>query len=258
MWDLRLFDAGRAITAYQSVLDVDPSNVTALQALEGLYEKTNQSEKYLEILEAQLDVSPSEGEKISLYERMAAAWEERFGKLDRAAEALEKIVAIDSRNYSAYRELARLYQQAAKWEALVETYRNHSASTTDVQTRVDLYVAMGVVYETNLGDIDRAVEAYTDVLQLDADEQRALEALSRLYEKISEWYRAIEVMASLTQLTEDMPQAGRPVPRGWAASSTRSSATRSQSEANLPPRPGDRPGPRAGDGGPDAAVLGSR
>ena len=203
MWDLRLFDAGRAITAYQSVLDVDPSNVTALQALEGLYEKTNQSEKYLEILEAQLDVSPSEGEKISLYERMAAAWEERFGKLDRAAEALEKIVAIDSRNYSAYRELARLYQQAAKWEALVETYRNHIASTTDVQTRVDLYVAMGVVYETNLGDIDRAVEAYTDVLQLDADEQRALEALSRLYEKINEWYRAIEVMASLTQLTED-------------------------------------------------------
>ena len=50
----------------------------------------------------------------SLYERMAAAWEERFGKLDRAAEALEKIVAIDSRNYSAYRELARLYQQAGK------------------------------------------------------------------------------------------------------------------------------------------------
>ncbi len=45
---------------------------------------------------------------------MAAAWEERFGKLDRAAEALEKIVAIDNRNYSAYRELARLYQQAGK------------------------------------------------------------------------------------------------------------------------------------------------
>ncbi|MEO8551555.1 MAG: tetratricopeptide repeat protein, partial [Kofleriaceae bacterium] len=105
IWDLRLYDAGQSITAYQKVLDLDPSNLTALRALEALYEKTEQTEKYLDVLEAQLDATPSDQERVSLYERMAAAWEERFGKLDRATEALEKIVAIDSRNYSAYREL---------------------------------------------------------------------------------------------------------------------------------------------------------
>ena len=203
IWDLRLYDAGQAITAYNQVLDIDPQNLVALRALEGLYEKTNQSEKYLDVLENQLDATPSDGERISLYERMAAAWEERFGKLDRAAEALEKIVAIDNRNYGAYRELARLYQQAGKWEALVETYRNHIMSTSDVQTKIDLYVAMGVTYEQNLQDVDRAVEAYTDVLQFDGNEIRSLDALSRLYEKISEWDRAIDIMAHYTQLTED-------------------------------------------------------
>ncbi len=203
IWDLRLFDAGQAITSYNQVLHTDPTNLNALRALEGLYEKTNQSEKYLEVLEAQLDASPSDAERVPLYERMAAAWEERFGKLDRAAEALEKIVAIDNRNYAAYRELARLYQQAGRWEALVETYRNHIMATSDVQQRVDLYVAMGVTYEMNLQDIDRAVEAYTDVLQFDADEQRALDALGRLYEKISEWDRAVDIMAHLVRLTED-------------------------------------------------------
>ena len=143
IWDLRLYDAGQAINAYQSVLDLDPQNLTALRALEQLYEKTNQSEKYLEVLETQLDATPSEGERVALYERMAAAWEERFGKLDRAAEALEKIVAVDGRNYSAYRELGRLYQQAGKWEALVETYRNYIMATTDVATRIDLYTFDG-------------------------------------------------------------------------------------------------------------------
>src|SRR6185436_19774005 len=168
-----------------------------------LYEKTEQTEKYLDVLEAQLDATPSDAERVSLYERMAAAWEERFGKLDRAAEALEKIVAIDSRNFGAYRELARLYQQAGKWEALVETYRNHIMATADVQTRVDLYVAMGVTYEQNLGDIDRAIESYTDVLQIDPNELRSLDALGRLYEKISEWDRAIDIMGHHTQLTDD-------------------------------------------------------
>ncbi|HEX8114057.1 MAG TPA: tetratricopeptide repeat protein, partial [Kofleriaceae bacterium] len=203
IWDLRLFDAGQAINAYQAVLQVDPTNLTALRALEALYEKTGQSEKYLEVLEAQLDASPSDAEQIALYERMAAAWEERFGKLDRAAESLEKIVALDNRNYNAYRELARLYQQAGKWEALVETYRNHIMATADVQTRVDLYVAMGVTYDQNLNDVDRAIEAYADVLGLEPDEQRALDALGRLYEKISEWDRGVDMMAHLTTLTAD-------------------------------------------------------
>ncbi|HEX4416333.1 MAG TPA: tetratricopeptide repeat protein [Kofleriaceae bacterium] len=203
IWDLRLYDAGQAINAYQAVLQVEHTNLTALRALEQLYEKTNQSEKYLEVLEAQLDASPSDSEQISLYERMAAAWEERFGKLDRAAESLEKIVALDNRNYNAYRELARLYQQAAKWEALVETYRNHIMATTDSATRVDLYVAMGITYDQNLNDIDRSIEAYGDVLQFDPDEQRALDALGRLYEKISEWDRAVDMMAHLTQLSGD-------------------------------------------------------
>jgi len=203
-FDLRLQDAGQSITAYQKVLDLDPSNLVALRALEALYEKTEQTEKYLDVLEAQLDATPSDQERVSLYERMAAAWEERFGKLDRAAEALEKIVAIDSRNYSAYRELARLYQQAGKYEALVETYRNHISATSDVATRVELFVAMGQTYETQLQEVDRAIESYNDVLGIDADEPRALDALGRLYEKISEWDRATDIMSHLVTLTPDV------------------------------------------------------
>jgi tetratricopeptide (TPR) repeat protein len=206
IWDLRLFDAGQAITAYQKVLDLDPSNVSALRALEGLYEKTEQTEKYLDVLEAQLDATPSDAERVSLYERMAAAWEERFNKLDRAAECLEKIVAIDNRNYGAYRELARLYQASGKYEALVETYRNHIMATNDVATRVELYVAMGSIYEEELKEVDRAIEAYNDVLSFDGDDQRALDALGRLYEKIQEWDRAIDMMAHLVTLVGDVRQ----------------------------------------------------
>ncbi|HEY5946714.1 MAG TPA: tetratricopeptide repeat protein [Kofleriaceae bacterium] len=206
IWDLRLFDAGQAITAYQKVLDLDPSNVVALRALEGLYEKTEQTEKYLDVLEAQLDATPSDQERVSLYERMAAAWEERFNKLDRAAECLEKIVAIDNRNYTAYRELSRLYQASGKYEALVETYRNHIMATNDVATRVELYVSMGQIYEEELKEVDRAIEAYNDVLSFDGDDQRALDALGRLYEKIQEWDRAIDMMAHLVTLVGDVRQ----------------------------------------------------
>jgi tetratricopeptide (TPR) repeat protein len=202
LWDERLMDSGQAIQAYQEVLNIDASNMPALRALETLYEKTGQSERYLDILEAQLDASPSDAEQVALYERMSSAWEERFGKLDRAADCLEKIVAIDQRNLSAYRELERLYRQEGKHDSLVDTYRRHIMVVTDPVARVDLYCFMGQVYEEELNDYDRAIEAYNDVLTFDADEPRALDALGRLYEHIQEWDRAIDSMAQLARLSD--------------------------------------------------------
>jgi tetratricopeptide (TPR) repeat protein len=202
LWDVRMLDAGRAIAAYRDVLEIDGTNLPALRALEQLYEKTGQSEEYLSILEAQLDVSPTDAERISLYERMASAWEERFGKLDRAAECLEKIVAIDERNYHAYRELSRLYRQDQKWDSLIDTYRNHIMAANDPVTRIDLYCSMGEVYDRHLNDPDRAIEAYKDALTFDPEESRALDALGRLYERIGEWDQANDAMGQLVQITD--------------------------------------------------------
>ena len=60
--DLRLHDAGRAIASYQQVLESDPSNLPALRALEQLYEKSNQPEKYLEVLAAHVMATAAEHE----------------------------------------------------------------------------------------------------------------------------------------------------------------------------------------------------
>ncbi len=132
---------------------------------------------------------------------MSSAWEERFGKLDRAAECYEKIVALDERNFAAYQELARLYYQEQRWDSLVDTYRRHIMASQDQHERIQLYCAMGEVYETQLSDFDRSIESYTDVLTFDPDEPRALDALGRLYERIEEWDRAIDVMSQLVRAT---------------------------------------------------------
>ena len=189
---------------------------------------------------------------------MAAAWEERFGKLDRAAEALEKIVAIDNRNYSAYRELARLYQAGRQ----VRSARRDATATTSWRRPTSRRASSctsrwAQVYEDELKDVDRAIEAYNDVLSFDGDEQRALDALGRLYEKISEWDRAIDMMAHLVQLTDDARTPGRPVLAHGPhpvrpARRRRRARRRTCSAASRSTRP------RADDGGADQAVLGPR
>ena len=168
LWELHLDDARQAIAAYQKVLAVDPQHPTALRAVGQLYEQTAQPEKHLEALEAQLEAARSDGERISLYDRIAAA-----------------------------------YQRAGKWDALVAIYRDHIAATHDVATRIELSISLGQVYETQLQNVRRAIEAYRDVASFEPDEPRALDALGRLYERTGEWDQAIDALGRLVQLAED-------------------------------------------------------
>jgi tetratricopeptide (TPR) repeat protein len=205
LFEERLGDGARAIRSYKEILTVDPQNLPALQALERLYEKTGQMEAYLDVLEQQLDVSGTDDERISLYERMAAAWEEQFRKPERAWEALEKILLIDDRHTPTLETLERLYRQERRASELVETLRRHINAVNDPTVRVDLYAQMGQVYEEDLKDADRAIEAYNDILSFDSNSTHALAALFRLYEKIADWDRAIDSATRLAELTDDVP-----------------------------------------------------
>ncbi len=192
--------------AYKEVLSVDARNLAALTALDSLYEKTGRMEEYLENLEHRLEVSPPEEDRVSTYQKMANIWEESFSKPDRAAEVLEKILLIDDRNAKAYRDLERLYRQERKWENLVDTYRKHLTVTSDGNERIDLFTKMGQVYEQELRDLDRAIDAYNDVLSVEADHAEALAGLGNLYEETEQWDRAVEVMRRLIRISTDPKQ----------------------------------------------------
>jgi tetratricopeptide (TPR) repeat protein len=206
LWEDRLGDNDRAVDAYKEVLSVDPRNLAALTALDALYEKTGRMEEYLENLEHRLEVAPPEEDRVSTYQKMAAVWEEKFAKPDRACEVLEKILLIDERNTKAYRDLERLYRQERKWESLVDTYRKHLGVTADANERIDLHTKMGQVYEQELRDLDRAIDAYNDVLSVEADHPAALAGIANLYEETEQWERAVDIMRRLIRVSVEPKQ----------------------------------------------------
>jgi golgin subfamily B member 1 len=203
LWEDRLGDNDRAVEAYKEVLSVDSRNLAALTALDALYEKTGRMEEYVENLEHRLEVSPPEEDRVATYQKMATIWEENFAKPDRAAEVLEKILLIDEKNAKAYRDLERLYRQERKWEPLVETYRKHLGVTADANERIEIFTKMGQVYEQELRDLERAIDAYSDVLTVEAEHPEALAGIARLYEETEQWDRAVEIMRRLIRVSAD-------------------------------------------------------
>ncbi len=206
LYDQKLSDPNKAIISHREILDIDAYNLRAMRALEELYAKAQQAEPYLQILETQLDVVGSDDERISLYEKIAVAWENLFKKVDKAAEAHEKALTFSERHFPSYRQLERLYRILKQWAELVDTFRRHISVSVDGNERMALYAQMGEVYEQEIKDNDRAIESYSEILAIDPNHQAALIALGRLYERVEDWSRAIDTLSHLVSLVQDRRQ----------------------------------------------------
>ena len=185
IWDLRLYDAGAGDHRLPGrSLDIDPRNLRRCAPSSVSTRRPDQSEKYLEVLEQQLDAHrPTRSAS-----RSTSAWPRR-GRSGSASSTARRGAREDRRDRQP-----QLRRPTASWRACTSRSGSGKRSSRPTATtsrrrptsatRVDLYVAMGQVYEEELQDVDRAIEAYNDVLSFDADEPRALDALGRLYEKI--------------------------------------------------------------------------
>ena len=204
--EANLGDNAAAIETYKDILAQEPTDFDALQALERLYLGGNQVDDYLETLEAQLDATADVEQQITIYEKMAQALVTLADDRERATEVLEKIVMLDPNRDQTYRQLEELYGGLEKWTELVETYRSHIEASVDVQTKVQLLAAMGEVYEKQVEDIDRSIDTYQEILELDPHNYFAADTLSQLQERIEDWPSAIETLSRLADLTGDMGQ----------------------------------------------------
>ncbi|MCB9599498.1 MAG: tetratricopeptide repeat protein [Sandaracinus sp.] len=201
----RINDVEQAIAAYSAVRERDALNLRALKGLERLYARTERWQDLLEVLQVQYDVVTTEKDRITILTQLAGMWEESFVKPDRAAECQEKILEIDPMHVGALNALARLYRQMQQWDRLIDTYERHVSATPDRAEKVRVYQALGETYARDLNDLDRAVDAYLNVLSIDDQNVTALDALTRIYDKRGDHSSALEMMEQLARLVSHEP-----------------------------------------------------
>ena len=201
--DAQIHNPGASIETFRGILDTEPTDRDALSALERLYLAGNQVPEYLNILEAELDATNDKNEQIGIYERMADGLVNLAGDPLRATEMLEKILMLDKSRDVTYRQLEDLYIKLEKWTELVETYRNHIEVTASPGGKIELLLAMGQTYEKQIQDIDRAIETYAEILEINAQHYDAAVTLARLQEQIEDWQSAIKTLGKLVELSKD-------------------------------------------------------
>ncbi len=203
LYETAIGDFERAGKVYREVLELDGGNVFALRGLERIYEAVQNWPDLVDVLERQLDVVETERERVEVLLKLATIQEEQFLKPEVASQRLEQALEIDVTNERAYVALERCYRRLKQWLDLVSTFERHISEAADYQAKIDLYGQIAQVYSDEVGDTDRSIDAYQNIVDLDEANIPALEALSKLYEKQGDAARAIESMTRVADLTTD-------------------------------------------------------
>ena len=195
----RLYNDGSDQTSaerlYKMVLEGDPENVDALQALEGLYRTAGDDQRLAAILatraEAELDPQARRTrlmEAARLHEKRGAA-----GIAD-AIASLQKLQAADEGDEEALAELGRLHEAAGNVQEMATALAERARITEDPRARAALWSRVGELRLGMMNDLDGAAEAYREALEGASDDPIALSALEAIEERREDWSTLQEVL----------------------------------------------------------------
>lgn len=196
-------DLDKAVQAYRELLDFNPNDQQARDAIEDIFERTGRYKDLEEALRSRIEAAVSSEERNATRLRLAKLAETRFSNPNDAIEYLREILEETPSHVEAGRELERLYTQERRWSELSDLLERRAqdyADAGDLAGELATLVRIGELNERELANRSRAVELYERVLERDPNHVGALEALARLHEADGQWERAADMLARATSL----------------------------------------------------------
>ena len=130
-----------------------------------------------------------------------------LGKPEAAIAVYIKVLEIDADDLRAIDALIRRYLALSRWHDLLGVYAKKADLVADADEKKRIYYQVGAVYERELGDVPRAIDTYTKILELDPDDLQALSRLDVLYEQAQNWTELLSVLTRESEMTGDANEA---------------------------------------------------
>jgi len=196
-------DPARAISLYKLALAADGTHVPAAEALERLYQATEQYAEMSAILQQKATMQDDvELQKKALYEA-ARLEEDLLERPEGAISVYEKVLALDADDLRSVEALIGLFLGLSRWEELLRAYTRKVDLIFDGDEKKQVLYEVGAVYERELASVERAIDTYQRVLELDPDDLIALGRLDVLYQTAENWQELLSVLMREAELTAD-------------------------------------------------------
>jgi len=181
-------DKRRAARLYRAVLEDDDADVEALRALAALYAAEGRHGELLALRHRELEVATEPDRRLELrmdVARLVTAVEESGGRM----EALRANLQERPGHPPSIDALSKLLSARRGYEELASLLAEQATMVEPRQSAL-LWARVAQLSETELDDVDRALEAHRKVVEHDPASIPALDALARMHEDREEWAAA--------------------------------------------------------------------
>ena len=176
-----------AAEQYRQVLDINPRNFGAMDALERIYSAEERWEERIEIMQRRVDALDDALMKVAVLLDMATCWETMVEEPDGARSAYEQILALDPKHVMAFEKLEELHRAAKRFDELVEQCIVRLEGTAEQSARVKLLSKVAQIYEKDMGDRNQAFDALLLAWQEDFTNDESAHALERMAGLTQRW-----------------------------------------------------------------------
>ncbi len=199
----KLKDPTEAARIYQQILEVDASDLEALDALERFHERNQDWPKLVEILKLRLSTAPAGDAAVTMLKRIATICEEGARDEGKAVESYLRILEIAPGNKEALEALGRIYESTEQWAEFIDVTRRQIRVTTDRNLKALLYFKCGSVMEAKFGKEEDAIRYYDAAIKTSPSCLPAVHGLRDLYRRREDWPRVIQTLELEVKLWQD-------------------------------------------------------
>ena len=220
LYETVLEDADKAIVAWRSRLADDPADMTALSALERLYERTSAWRDLVSVLHAREQSETAEPERRRTLVKAAETLADKIGDVPEAIAGWRAVLDEFGPERATLAALEALYEKDARWTDLEETLEVDLSLADETEDRLGLFARLGDVRRLHQQNLSGALDAYRQALGLDPSSERcraaletmldvaearrdAAETLRPLYEADGDAERLLRVLEIQVETTED-------------------------------------------------------
>jgi golgin subfamily B member 1 len=200
-----LGDTAIAAECQQSILDVDPCDVEALDQLARFYSAQERWKDEVGLLKRRIDVETDPSIRTELSYRIADLYRGPLDKRELAIETYRQILGDDPGQKRAADTLETLYQSAERWQELNDLLEQRLDRAETSGERVAARVRLARLAEQRFGKTQEAIEQLREILGEEPGNPEALDELERLYTSGKRWDELAEL---LNQRIDDASAAG--------------------------------------------------
>ncbi|NUN12530.1 MAG: tetratricopeptide repeat protein [Myxococcales bacterium] len=184
---LRRYDDAKI--RYFAVLEVSPSDSEAMAALQDIFLALRDWDGLEDILWRRVAVTEDPGDTRDFLLKLGELYESVLMNPERAVDVFNRMRSIDPNDVDASEGLKRTFELEERWAELLEVLVGELESQQGVGQQATL-LEMAEIHERKLGQRDKAIDAYSRILDLNPRNETAIEALVSMLDD-SEWVASI-------------------------------------------------------------------